>query len=192
MLLNYQYNGVCPYCQFMVHFSPIGGWKDHHKKLSDERTTSVFAVCDNCYRNLLLFFEEMELKDQILGKIYGTYPVISKITKPNGVSDSIWEDYVEGVICLSANAPKGAVTLFRRATQNLVLELGANKDLKLYAQIKELKDKGIISDHLSDIATELRLWGNDRFHRQCKSPCESRVLIIFKNAAPEVFFLWKS
>ncbi len=54
--------------------------------------------------------------------------------------------------------------LFRRATQSLMKELGADPKKKLWKQILELKNNGIITNNLYELATELRLWGNFGAH----------------------------
>jgi len=167
-------NGICPYCQLKVHFSQVliygrGGGERiplSFIKLSNKEQTEVTIVtCDNCIKTLVAFFEYKRI-DKSMGvfEVKSTYPVISKIAKPNGVTQRIWDDYVEGMICLGVNAPKGAVVLFRRATQSLMKELGANPNNYLWKQIKELKEKGIINENLSELATELRLWGNFGAH----------------------------
>lgn len=71
----------------------------------------------------------------------------------------ILENLDEGIRCLTANSPKGAIVNFRRALQAAILILGGRgKDLQ--TQIDDLYKKEIIRGKTRDIAHKVRAFGN--------------------------------
>ncbi|OLS16556.1 MAG: hypothetical protein HeimC3_53020 [Candidatus Heimdallarchaeota archaeon LC_3] len=171
MMSHYRYSGNCPYCQITVHFTNLSfnitglSFPLNPVALSDNLTHVALVKCDNCSKTLVIFFSyEVISENQAVYRIKATFPVISKMAKPDGVSDRIWDDYVESMICLGVDTPKAAVVLLRRATQSLMKELGADPKKNLVNQIRDLKDSGKISQELFELAEELRLWGNFGAH----------------------------
>ena len=65
---------------------------------------------------------------------------------------------MEGTRCLDANAPNGAVAMFRRALQQICVRLGAVPTDNLIDQIK------ILPSDVKPTATEIREWGNLGVH----------------------------
>jgi len=72
----------------------------------------------------------------------------------DSVPEDIQESYVQGIRCLNADAPLGAVTCFRRALQQICKDEGATAT-GLKNQIEE-----IIPEPYKDLTTEIREWGN--------------------------------
>ncbi len=71
----------------------------------------------------------------------------------------VLENLDEGMRCLIANAPKGAIVNFRRALQAAVLVLGG-KGSDLCSQIDDLYKKEIIRGKTKEIAHKVRAFGN--------------------------------
>ncbi len=172
MQIIHNYTGICPYCNVNVHFTPIkiDCWNCGKPPrwdtldLGDEFAEASYVACDNCQKQVIIIFEGQKRKDNLVFEIKSTLPVVPMKNPPPGVLLEIWNDYVEANLCISVNAPKAAVVMLRRATQSLTKILGANPNEKLFLQIKSLLDNDIVTQHLYDLATELRLWGNFGAH----------------------------
>ena len=67
--------------------------------------------------------------------------------------------YLQGVRCVNANAPDGAMTCFRKCLQKICLSKGADPTKKLWVQIDEALQGRVVA-----ISTEIREWGNIGAH----------------------------
>jgi hypothetical protein len=79
------------------------------------------------------------------------------------VPKPVIEDYTEGLVCLSSGADKAAVSMFRRAIQNAMIDLGADDKLDLIDQIKNV---GTLTKDIKDWAHNIRIFGNWGAHPQ--------------------------
>lgn len=80
------------------------------------------------------------------------------------IPDNIASDYLEALLCRKVGAYKATVTMCRRALQGSLLEMGANKKLKLEKQIDELLSKGKITEPICNEAHKIRSLGNIGAH----------------------------
>jgi hypothetical protein len=101
------------------------------------------------------------------------YPDFRSSDFKKAVPEKVREDFAEGKRCYYAGAYKGAVTMFRRALQNLVVDQveqktipEATKGLKLVKQIDALAEHGQITATLQKSAHEIRHFGNFGAHPQ--------------------------
>ena len=90
-------------------------------------------------------------------KLLRVYPSAVE-SNSKDVPPKITKSYLEGIVCLESNAPNGAVALFRRALQQICIDLGASEDDRLEDQVKKLPD--VIRPN----ATEIRKYGNFGVH----------------------------
>jgi hypothetical protein len=117
--------------------------------------------CEHCDRYRLIIeriksYQYSEDKETILEF---PFPGFSEIDREKIKSPVILENLDEGMRCLAANSPKGAIVNFRRALQAAVLILGAEGD-DLYKQIDDLYKKELIRAKTRDIAHKIRAFGN--------------------------------
>lgn len=87
------------------------------------------------------------------------FPGFSEIDREKIKHPIILENLDEGMRCLAANSPKGAIVCFRRALQAAVLILGG-KGKNLEEQIDVLYKKEIIRAKTRNIAHKVRAFGN--------------------------------
>lgn len=87
------------------------------------------------------------------------FPGFSAIDREKIKDPVILDNLDEGMRCLTANSPKGAIVNFRRALQATVLLLGGEGD-DLYKQIDDLYKKEIIRGKTREIAHKVRAFGN--------------------------------
>ena len=73
------------------------------------------------------------------------------------IPEQVLVDYQEALKCKSIGAHRASCTMFRRALQSSLLEIGANKDKDLIKQINSL---GNLPDDLKDWAHQIRIFGN--------------------------------
>jgi len=87
------------------------------------------------------------------------FPGFAAIDREKIKNPIILDNLDEGVRCLAANSPKGAIVNFRRALQATVLLLGGQGD-DLYKQIDDLYKKEIIRGKTREVAHKVRAFGN--------------------------------
>lgn len=151
----------CPYCKAVSAFSCVFSVRGNCE--SRLYPVSVWE-CHNCDRAIFVRNEptpydhvarELHIQD-----IYPTDEPTVDANIPSGVAS----DLIEALRCYNIKANKAAVAMCRRALQKACLNLGADKTKKLVVQIKSLKDAGKLHPDLAEIATEIRIIGNEGAH----------------------------
>ncbi|MDD4527961.1 MAG: DUF4145 domain-containing protein [Candidatus Margulisbacteria bacterium] len=151
----------CPHCKALATFScefsakgyfngiyyPISVWRCHY--------------CDRAIfiKNEPTRYENDSKQLQIEIVFPSDEPEVDKRV-PEGIAN----DYIEAVKCFNISSYKASVVMARRSIQKMCVNLGADKNKKLYQQIDELKNAGKLHPDLADIATEVRFLGNDGAH----------------------------
>jgi len=155
----------CPHCKQYTSLTPapvkisytyrglrkedivIAGW---------ERSPNDFwwiGVC-NCCKNPVLVHNHGET----------VYPHPLPSPTDERIPEHIRKDIDEAKLCFSVNAYRACAVMARRAVQNACIDKGADKSKKLIDQIKELADKGVITNDLKEWADVVRWVGNDAAH----------------------------
>lgn len=87
------------------------------------------------------------------------------------VPEAVYEDFRQAELAFYAGAPYGAGLLIRRACQNICRHQGISDTKNLKAEIKQLQTiKGVITEHLADMAHNLRIIGNELAHPNPQTP----------------------
>jgi hypothetical protein len=141
--------------------------------LNNDKTYFAIAKCIDCKRLTIMHCKAMPSdKEKPLGyrrtipvNIIYTYPLVSE-TKTDDIPPKIVNSYLEGVRCLDANAPNGAVTMFRRSLQQICVEKGANPKDRLVDQIK------VLPEQVRPTAKEIKAWGNLGAHEDSNGKIE--------------------
>jgi len=178
-------NGPCPRCGRIANFSVFGTAEvtfrndGTHLMERDGSFTRVatqrasILECHGCKDRIVV------VEDELVGGHRGgrsgniTWEGIYWWPTPGGqgleaeVPDQVAEAYGEGVRCLSAGAPNGAVAMFRTAMTWIVNVRGseaakAKGDLK--EKIRQMVADGGLSAPLGDWLDHVRLYGNAGVH----------------------------
>jgi hypothetical protein len=118
----------------------------------DNKNYWYIGICNFC-DNPILFLNE--------GEVF--YPNQLPTETDIRIPTHIRKDLIEAKICNVANAHRACAVMARRVLQNACIDMGAKED-KLVNQIRELKQKGKITDEVANWATLVRLVGNDAAH----------------------------
>jgi len=145
------FNATCPYCVSMVGF----------RQVAYNAKSMVAVSCESCgiISTYILGKQHLEIRPKIKG--------ISR------VPDKINKYYQEGLRCLHADSPNGAVTLFRKTIHAIGIHYGLakpNDDQSLYNIIKKLQDNGHIVQKISDALRGIKDIGNDGAHINDNEP----------------------
>ncbi|MFA5838941.1 MAG: DUF4145 domain-containing protein [Candidatus Paceibacterota bacterium] len=161
----------CPHCNKQSTYEELVENKDYIR----EKTlvyggddfyfpySVVFTIyqCEHCDRLRLIV--EKERRDQYSSErktiLEFPFPGFSEIDREKIKYPIILENLDEGMRCLAANSPKGAIVNFRRALQSAVLILGGKGDT-LEKQVDDLYKKEIIRSKTKEIAHKVRAFGN--------------------------------
>jgi hypothetical protein len=155
----------CRGCKARVRGIPLTEPQFHISPFDDD----PWLIC-RCPTRLckLSFVIYDRLNDRVI-QVY-PYSYASADDYHESIPEKIREDLAEAEKCSQAQAYKGAVVMYRRALQNVVLNLFPDnpeiKTKKLWEQIDELFNKGFITRHLKESAHEIRQFGNFGAHPQ--------------------------
>jgi hypothetical protein len=158
----------CPYCESKAHLVMVAN--KFHVHRNGDHVHFILFKCKPCSKiSLKVFkFEQNPYSSEpsLSGKGWiNKFPNIntSASEKFSIIPSEILSDYEEGLNCLNADAPRAAVSMFRRSLQNSLIELGADKELDLIDQIKNI-DK--LTTEIKDWAHNIRIFGNWGAHPQ--------------------------
>ena len=135
---------------------------------NNNRTYFAIVKCIDCNKLTFLHYGDVHRNDKetrfamvaggrIPVELIFSFPNQSE-TKVEDIPKKIAASYLEGVRCLDANAPNGAVGMFRRALQQICVEGGANPRDRLTDQLK------ILPADAKPTAIEIKEWGNLGVH----------------------------
>ncbi len=144
--------GNCPFCSDKVTFRARTYNVDPSKVLNSQM---VGIQCEGC--GSISSYNVNE------NKLYPAPMLESLKDLPKEISNY----YLEGVRCISADAPNGAVTLFRKVIHALGIhyKISEKEDNKiLYDIIKELHTEGHIVEKIKDALLGIKDIGNDGAH----------------------------
>lgn len=178
-------SGPCPRCGRASNFSgvdsvPVTFVKDgryavmpggEHHRLDEERVTIL--ECQGCRDRVVVVEEKLTggRRDGDRGAV--TYRGFHWWPTPGGsspgpdVPDSVADAFSEGMRCLSANAPNGAVGMFRTALSYMVEDRGSEKakgKSALKDKVKQMVIDGGLPPSLREWADHVRLYGNAGAH----------------------------
>lgn len=161
--------GICPHCGAKAHL--VMEHNDYHIARNGDQYNYITFRCKPCQRLSVRVFHSKQnpySQDQMLEmeSWTGEYPAVN--TTPNDkfiefAPEDVIADYTEGLICLANGADKAAVSMFRRAIQNAMLNLGADSKKDLINQIKGV---GSLTKDIQDWAQNIRIFGNWGAHPQ--------------------------
>lgn len=156
---------LCPHCGAKTHLVRL-----HHDSFRNGKDLDFYIMlrCKPCKSLVLKTFKFQGNKWNEDLKLLGwqeKFPNIEdKIDNDfeKYVPKNILDDFKEGVLNETDNRLKSSVIMYRRSLQSALIDLGANKDIELIEQIKELD----IHPPLKDWAHNIRIFGNWGSHPQ--------------------------
>ena len=146
-----------------------------------------FLNCPRCWDPFVVLQEDYgpEFSDpEVL------YPQVARLN-PN-LPKPILAAYSEADACFRARAYTAAAIMCRKTLESLCAEHGVSKQ-PLVAQLKELKDRGVIESRLFEWADALRISGNEAAHdvNVAVSSEDARDILEFTNALLEYVFTFR-
>ena len=154
----------CPHCGAKVHIEKL--WNACHSYKNGDAEFYVIFRCRPCKKLILKthLFKQNEYSNDMNLKSVGwdeTFPILldSELTKQDSenIPERVLADYKEALKCKSIRANKASCSMFRRALQSSLVELGADAKLDLIEQINSL---GSLPNDLKDWAHQIRILGN--------------------------------
>ena len=175
-------NGQCSRCGFYASFSQFG--QSHGTRPSEVRAQNggrqplervTLLTCQGCNESIIVVESRSQLTDSMgsLTAEFGHWqpilwwPPVDGGVLPAAVPAGIARWYDEGMRCLGAGAPNGAVTMFRNAMVALVADKGSEEAKKkgdLAKQVKQLVTDRALDDSLGAWVDHVRLTGNAGAH----------------------------
>lgn len=159
----------CPHCGARSHLELVSN--EYHIAKNRDMYNYVIFRCKPCRRLTLKVFHSSQnpySTDQLLETVgwIAQYPnakseAAEKFT--HFVPAPALADYEEGLRCMAAEAPRAAASMFRRALQDSMIQLGANQKIDLIDQIKSVSR---LTDDIKDWAHNIRIFGNWGAHPQ--------------------------
>lgn len=159
-------NGTCSFCGRDAAFRQVGTYES-----GDELGHAVAVRCDGCHAIMVI---------SIMNDEATLYPR-HKIQGINDVPDSIEQYYQEALSCLSAEAPNGAVTLFRKTIHAIAIHYDiaeVNESMGIYEMVNELHEEGEINEKLRKSLLAVKDLGNDGAHINTNEPDMDQAMAI--------------
>ncbi len=158
--------GRCPFCHDRVTFRARTYNLNSSKIL---KTMMVGIQCEGC--DSILSYSVSE------NKIYPS-PILDGL---KGLPSEIEKYYLEGIRCIGADSPNGAVTLFRKVIHAIGIYYNLSKkddDKNLYTIVKELHERGHIVQKIRDALLGIKDIGNDGAHINGNEPTLTQAEVI--------------
>jgi Domain of unknown function (DUF4145) len=150
----------CPFCGVTVGFRLLKyAWPPH----SANRSVYLLCQCPRKDCRSIVFVNYDTLNGQI-DEVF-PYPSTSETSWPNSIPPRVRDDIAEAARCHYAGAYRGVVVMCRRALQNVAKDKETEKK-ELKDQIKDLRDRGFITQSLFDASHEIRHFGGFGAHPQ--------------------------
>ena len=175
----------CRTCSALVHAEPLTSYgRGDPQEGPTERIS--FLHCPNCWHPFVVTQEDFGE----LGEPEVLYPQSSRLNP--SLPKPILAAYAEADSCFRARAYTAAAIMCRKTLEGLCAEHGVKKQA-LVAQLKDLKDRGIIESRLFEWADALRISGNEAAHDVgvTVSPDDARDILEFTNALLEYVFTFR-
>ena len=161
--------GICPHCGTKAHL--VMQHNDHHIARNGDQYNYITFRCKPCQKLSVRVFHSKQnpySQEQMLEMDGWVNEFPSANSTPNDkfieyAPVDVMDDYSEGLICLANGADKAAVSMFRRAIQNAMLNLGADSKKDLIDQIKGVTS---LTKDIQDWAQNIRIFGNWGAHPQ--------------------------
>jgi hypothetical protein len=152
----------CPFCGVTVAFRVIRGAESPNEV---DRYGYYYLLC-RCPRKSCqkVVFARYNRLDGHLDEVF-PHPDTSESSFPDSIPQRVREDIAEATRCHFADAYRGVVVMCRRALQNVAKDKKTEKR-ELKDQIKDLRDRGFITESLFDASHEIRHFGGFGAHPQ--------------------------
>lgn len=161
-------NGVCSYCGRHTSLRQVGSGHS-----SDMFGWMVSVRCDACNSTMTLSYDSEE--DQV-----SQYPS-PKVESVGDLPPPIEDYYDEACRCISADAPNGAATLFRKTIHSVAMHydlVEVNDSETIFGMIEMLDEQGHINQKLRDALLAVKDIGNDGAHINENEPDVEQALAI--------------
>lgn len=133
--------------------------------------------CTRCESGILVMWSYGESEDHRCGLTAGmcVYPFPTSAFETEqlpreAVPAAVFEDLRQAELAYLAGAHYGAGLLLRRACQNICREQKIPETGGLAHQIREMAVRGIITEHVSEMADTIRIIGNELAHPDPNTP----------------------
>lgn len=162
--------GTCPYCGRAAAFRQVNS----RTLFSDEQGFMIPVRCDACHSVFVISVEDRD----------GSDPTVHPRPTTPGIDDlpeEIDKYYQEALRCISANAPSGAATLFRKTIHAISIHYGlteVDEYKRIPEMVEELQKEGLITEDLEKNLVEVKELGNDGAHINENEPTIQQVLVI--------------
>ncbi|MFZ2205207.1 MAG: DUF4145 domain-containing protein [Minisyncoccia bacterium] len=160
---------VCPHCDTKAHFQML--FNESYTEKNRDVIYYIIFRCVPCKKLILetyKFWQNQYDQNENLTSSgwqdkFPSDEIIFVNKFENIVPSEVLEDFKEGVISLQNKCYKASVSMFRRALQSAVINLGASTEEDLITQIKNL---GNLTTEIKDWAHNIRIFGNWGAHPQ--------------------------
>jgi hypothetical protein len=179
----------CKKCQALVNAEYIAGYPYHWAEEDDPSLNGIpgeyqLWKCPSCQKPFLLD------TDEFFGSVV-MYPPEDNRVNPR-LPAPLKSAYTEAVSCFKSKAYTATAIMCRKTLEGICVEHGT-KGHNLVANLKELKDKGVIESRLFEWADALRISGNEAAHdvTVTTSAEDARDILEFTNALLEYVFTFR-
>ena len=174
----------CGNCGALVEAAVVESYWDSDPSENPANRYTLFR-CPKCSRPFLVQTEEDGYESQVV-----LYPQTERVNP--GLPRPLQVAFSEAQSCFRAKAYTAAAIMCRKALEGICVAHEA-KARGLVAQLRELKERGIIEHRLYEWADALRISGNEAAHDVAVtvSHDDARDILEFTNALLEYVFTFR-
>ena len=182
----------CRHCEARVDAKELFSYEEGNSPEVPFDAKFTFAKCPVCNSPLLASQMDDPEGKQGWRKPFRLYPPMDSQFYPS-VPKDIGRAFVEARTCFRARAHTAAVMMCRKTLEGICSAHGVKSSGTLAAQLKKLKDNGVIESRLLEWADALRTMGNEAAHgvESVISPEDARDTIEFTEALLEYIFTYR-
>jgi len=152
-------SGLCPFCQQSSGFKINGA----------PSSNTVPIKCDNCGKNVIWDNQTCTILPS------------ARENSLAGLPEDINHYYQEALNCMTALAPNGAATLFRKLIHQVGIHYGVakvNDDISLMGIVEKMETEGHINKKLVEALRRVKDLGNDGAHVNKNEPDMDQIIIV--------------
>ena len=180
-LLDHDVTLRCPHCGVLAGMTAISIPRYellHRFKLQD---TGIVFRCDSCSRPVYLQFKVASLSNPItLSEEFNQIQSALEPFEHKYLSAEVGADFQEALTCYAYACWNAFASMCRRCLQSVAVNLGVNGSSKVEAQIRELKEMGVVDDETFEQLRQIMLSGHDGAHPHLPALSADRAAVLLQ------------
>jgi hypothetical protein len=170
----------CPHCGVHAGMSAVSipRYELVHRFKCQE--VAIVYRCDSCNRPVVLQFKVSLSNPAPLSRDFTQIQNALEPFEHQYLKEDVADDFKEALTCYSHNCWNAFAAMCRRCLQSVASQLGATGTTRVEAQLRELKDMGIVDEETFTQLKQIMLSGHDGAHPHLPKLSSDRAQILLE------------